>query len=83
MSGQLHTPAALPSGERVPGIIGTTVGLDDVDKGKFLILPGLEFRPLSHPASIQSFYRLRYPGSFLEVRLTQNMVDCGRNADYV
>jgi hypothetical protein len=37
-------------------------GLDDVDKIKFLTIPGLEFRPLSRPARSQSLYRLRYPG---------------------
>jgi hypothetical protein len=36
--------------------------LDDVEKRKFLILPGLELRPLGRPASSQSLYRLRYPG---------------------
>jgi hypothetical protein len=29
-------------------------GLDDLDKILFLILPGLEFRPLGHPARSQS-----------------------------
>jgi hypothetical protein len=33
-------------------------GLDDVEKRKFLILPGLELRPLSHPARSQSLHRL-------------------------
>jgi hypothetical protein len=40
-------------------------GLDDVEKRKFLTLPGLELRPLGRPARSQSLYRLRYPGSFL------------------
>jgi hypothetical protein len=39
-------------------------GLDDVEKRKFLILPGLELRPLGCPARSQSLHRLRYPGSF-------------------
>jgi hypothetical protein len=30
---------------------------------KFLTLPGLELRPLGHPARSQSLYRLCYPGS--------------------
>jgi hypothetical protein len=38
-------------------------GLDDVEKRKFLTLPGLELRPLRGPARSQSLYRLRYPGS--------------------
>jgi hypothetical protein len=33
----------------------------DVEKRKFLTLPGLELRPLGHPARSQSVYRLRYP----------------------
>jgi hypothetical protein len=38
-------------------------GLDDVEKRKFLTLPGLGFQPLSRPTRSQSLYRLRYPGS--------------------
>jgi hypothetical protein len=61
--------SALRTEERVPGNhkIGSWVdpraGLDDVEKTKFLILPGLELRPLCRPAHSQSLYRLRYPGS--------------------
>jgi hypothetical protein len=40
--------------------MGPKAGLDDVEKRKFLTLPGLE---LGHPAHSQSLYRLRYPGS--------------------
>jgi hypothetical protein len=36
-------------------------GLDDLQKRKFLTLPGLELRPLGGPARGQSLYRLRYP----------------------
>jgi hypothetical protein len=38
-------------------------GLDDVEKRKFLKVPGLELRPLGRPARKQSLYRLLYPGS--------------------
>jgi hypothetical protein len=38
-------------------------GLDDLEERKFLILPGLEFRPLGRAARNQSLYRLSYPGS--------------------
>jgi hypothetical protein len=38
------------------------VGLDDVEKRKFLTLPELEIRPLSRPACIQSLCRICYPG---------------------
>jgi hypothetical protein len=37
--------------------------LDDVEKRKFLTLPGIELRPLGRPARSQSLYRLRYSGS--------------------
>jgi hypothetical protein len=61
--------AALPPGQRargthwIGGLVGPRIGLDDVEKRKFLTLPGLELRPLRHPARSQSLYRLRYPGS--------------------
>jgi hypothetical protein len=59
----------LYSRERAPGTygiggwVGPTAGLDDLEKRKFLTLPGLELRPLGHPARGQSLYRLRHPGS--------------------
>jgi hypothetical protein len=62
-------PCRLTPRERGPGThwIGGSVdpkaGLDDVEKRKFLTLPGLELRPLGLPARSQSLYRLRYPGS--------------------
>jgi hypothetical protein len=68
-SGQLHAPAALPLMKQPPVPIGYEVGwtprasLDDVEKKKFLTLPGLKLRPLGRPASSQSLYRLRYPGT--------------------
>jgi hypothetical protein len=40
-------------------------GLDDVEKRKFLTLPGLELRQLGRPARSQLLYRLRYPGPWL------------------
>jgi hypothetical protein len=48
--------------------MGPRAGLDDVEKRKFLPLPGLELRHLGRPARSQSLYRpqryrLRYPGS--------------------
>jgi hypothetical protein len=39
------------------GWVDHRAGLDDVEKRKFLTLPGLDLRPLGRP------YRLRYPGS--------------------
>jgi hypothetical protein len=38
---------------------------DDVEKRKFLTLPGLELRPLNCPARNQSLYRLRYSGYYV------------------
>jgi hypothetical protein len=72
MSRQLHAPAALPPPprERAPGThwtwgwVGPRAGLDEVEKRKFLNLPGLELRLRGRPARSQSLYRLRYPGSF-------------------
>jgi hypothetical protein len=71
VSGQLHTPAALPPGETahgthwIGGWVGPRAGLDDVEKKKFLTLPRLKFQPLGRPAHSHSLYRLRCPGSFL------------------
>jgi hypothetical protein len=69
MSGQLHVPAALPPRKKphcthcIGVWVGLRAGLDDVEKGKLLILPGLDLQPLGHPARSQLLYRLRYPGS--------------------
>jgi hypothetical protein len=49
-------PTRFTSEERDPGThwiggwVGPRTGLDDVEKGKFLTLPGLELRPLGRPA---------------------------------
>jgi hypothetical protein len=62
-------PGRFTPGERVPGThwvggwVDPRTGLDDVEKRKFLILPGLELRFLGRPFRSQSLYRLRYPGS--------------------
>jgi hypothetical protein len=56
-------------GERAPdthcigGWVDLRAGMDDMKYRKFLILPGLELRPLSRPACNQLLHRLRYPGS--------------------
>jgi hypothetical protein len=63
------TPRSLNPQERAPGThciggwVNPRAGLEDMEKWKFLTLPGLEVRPLGHPAGSQSLYRLRYPGS--------------------
>jgi hypothetical protein len=69
VSDQFHAPAAFTLGERardthwVGGWVDPRAGVDDMEKRKFLILPGLKLRPLGRPARSQSLYRLRYPGS--------------------
>jgi hypothetical protein len=40
-------------------------GPEGVEKGKFLTLAGLEFRPIDRAACSLSVYRLHYPGSHL------------------
>jgi hypothetical protein len=50
------------------------VGLDDVEKRKFLALPALELPPLGLPARSQSLYQLRYPGSLGANKREQNTV---------
>jgi hypothetical protein len=40
-------------------------GVDDLEKRKFLTLPGLELPPLGRPARSQSLYRLRNPVAFI------------------
>jgi hypothetical protein len=41
--------------------------MDDMEKRKFLTLPGLELHPLGHPTHSQSLFRLCYPSSSLSV----------------
>jgi hypothetical protein len=47
----------------IGGWVDARAGLDDLEKRKFLTLPGLELRHLRRPARSQSLYRLSYPGS--------------------
>jgi hypothetical protein len=56
----------------IRGWVDPFAGLDDVEKKKFLTLPGLEIRPFSRPARSQSLYRLRYPGSLNITVLRRN-----------
>jgi hypothetical protein len=68
MSGQLHVPAALPPGKEPPVRLDRRLDGPQSQSGrhgkvKILASPELELRPLGRPASSQSLYRLRYPGS--------------------
>jgi hypothetical protein len=47
-------------------------GLDDVEKRKFLTLPGLEIRPLGRPVRNPSLNRLSYPNSSHKLSLIEN-----------
>jgi hypothetical protein len=53
-----HTDCLIP-GEGAPGThwiggwVDPRAGLDNMEKRKFLTLPGLELRPLDHPACRQ------------------------------
>jgi hypothetical protein len=74
----VSSPSRFNPGEKATGIhwIGGWVerrgGLDDVEKRKFFILPGLELRLLGRPARSQSLYRLSYPGPSLRGIWTRN-----------
>jgi hypothetical protein len=63
-------PGRFTSGERAPGThwigswVGPRVGLEDVERRKMLLLPGLGPRPLGRPARSQSLYLLSYPETF-------------------
>jgi hypothetical protein len=65
VSGRFQAP-----GERGPGVNWLGGWVDDLEKRKFLTLPGLELRPLGRPARSQSLYRLRYPGSLCSLEIT-------------
>jgi hypothetical protein len=53
--------------------VGPRAGLDDLEKRKFLTLPGLKLRFLGRPARSQSLYRLAYPGSLVVLHTDINI----------
>jgi hypothetical protein len=63
-------PGRFTPGERAPGThwVGLRTCLDEVEKRKFLTLPGFELRPLGRPALSQSLYRPLYPGSMDKIK---------------
>jgi hypothetical protein len=60
----LYPRGKSPDTHWIGGWVDPRASLDDVEKRKFLTLPGLKLRPLSCPARSQSLYRLHYPGSY-------------------
>jgi hypothetical protein len=62
-------PGCFTEGERglgnywIGGWVDHRAGLDNVEKRKFLRLPGIKLRPLGRPVRNHSLYRPRYPGS--------------------
>jgi hypothetical protein len=50
-----------PGTHWIGGWVDPRAAPDDVEKRKFLALPGLEFRHLGRPAGSQLLYRLSYP----------------------
>jgi hypothetical protein len=59
VSGQLHAWEIGPGDHCKGGWIGPGTRLDDLEKKKFLTLPGLELRPLCRSVRSQSLYRRR------------------------
>jgi hypothetical protein len=49
----------IPGTHWIGGWVGPRAGLDDMEKRKFLTLPGLELRPVGRPARSQSLYRVQ------------------------
>jgi hypothetical protein len=60
------TPGKKATGTHwIGGWVDPRAGPDDVERRKFLTLPGLELRTLGRPARNQSLYRVRYPDSVI------------------
>jgi hypothetical protein len=57
--------------------VNSRASLDDVEKRKFLTLPGLELRPLDRPARSQSLYRLNYPAMIIIIIIIIDNYDDG------
>jgi hypothetical protein len=73
VSGRLSAPPALPSGAHwIGGGEGRRAGLHDMEKWKFLTLPGLELRPAVVRPEGSRYNGLRHRGSGfkLEERLS-------------
>jgi hypothetical protein len=67
-------PRERPPGTHwIGGWVGLRAGLDDLERRKFLTLPGLELRHHGRPARSYSLYRLRYPGSPCKLLFIPNL----------
>jgi hypothetical protein len=62
--------------------VGPRVDLEDVEKRKFLTLPGLELRTLDRPACSHSLYRLCYKED-LSSRVTGSFTHGDEHLDYI
>jgi hypothetical protein len=58
--GPLYPPPP-PGAHWIGGWVDLRAGLDDLEKGIFLTLPGLELRPLGRPASRYTDYTIPAP----------------------
>jgi hypothetical protein len=67
-----------PGTHWIGGWVGPRVGLDDMQKRKFLTVTGLELQLLGRPSGSQSLYRLRYLGSYTN----QGMIQKPLNLQY-
>jgi hypothetical protein len=54
--------------------VSPRAGLGDVEKRKFLTLPGLELQLLGRPARSQSLYRLSYPGQEFSLHVVEDNI---------
>jgi hypothetical protein len=71
MSSHPHALAIWATGTHwIGGWVGPRTSLDDMERRKILLLPGLKLPPLSHPAHSQLLYRLRYRSSLKGLRKT-------------
>jgi hypothetical protein len=57
----------VPGTHWIGGWVSPTAGLEDLEKRKFLTIPGLKPRPLGRQARSQTLYQLSYPGSKLTI----------------
>jgi hypothetical protein len=76
MPQSLYPRERTPSTHCIGGSVGPRAGLNDMEKRKFLTLPGLELRPLDRPVRSQSLYRLRHPGSH---SLDKGIIKCQKH----